>query len=63
MKHNSEQTNKNKQKPIYVGIGLILGAAAGFSLGMGNPLSAAVGAAVGLILGAGLDAAQKGKGA
>lgn len=57
MAEKTERATDKKKEPIYAGVGLILGSAAGFF--MGGPVGAAFGAAIGLILGAGLDAQKK----
>lgn len=59
MSEKTKQVDKNKQQPVYAGVGLILGSAVGYFVGMGDPVTAAMGAAVGLILGAGIDATKK----
>ena len=59
MANRTKQSHEKTRQPSYAGVGLILGAAAGFSLGLGNPVMGAMGAAIGLILGAGLDARRK----
>lgn len=59
MANRTKQSHEKMRQSPYAGVGLILGAAAGFSLGLGNPVTAAMGAAIGLILGAGLDAHQE----
>lgn len=61
MAEKTKQVGKKKQQPIYAGVGLILGSAVGYFLGMGDPVTAAMGAAVGLILGAAIDATSKQK--
>jgi hypothetical protein len=54
-----DQANSKEEKKQhrYAGVGLILGAGAGFSLG--GPVGAGIGAAIGLLLGAGLDNRQR----
>lgn len=58
MTEQSENKNsEEKKRPIYAGVGLILGSGAGFSLG--GPVGAGIGAAIGLLLGAGLDSQKR----
>jgi hypothetical protein len=50
------EQKESKKRPLYAGVGLILGAGVGFSLG--GPITAGIGTAIGLLLGAAVDSFQ-----